>query len=244
MLYPIEHVVKRVAGEVPMPVRNPEGQEVYSSAAQLVAEMIAESAVPAYLCSPVSGQVWALPPLAAGGYTAFDLHLEHSLAVFMEPFEPFGATWPNPDAETVMEWVEAWRFAKELGDATEALISVLGDGEDIDDFSEFEVDTPVYCVCIAEQDGEALVQACTDEAAAQSRGDATHRPRAQAPAEPLPTDGSPLNTQQAARYLGFKPYTMRRWRSEGKGPRYVKGEGRNGRVLYLVEELEAWRQRR
>ncbi len=239
-LLPIEEVVARVATQVSLPVRDPKGLEVYSTAAQLVAEMIAESIVPAYLCSPVSGQVHELPTLAAGGYSAFELHLDSSLAIFVEPFEPFGSTWPNPTADTVVEWVDAWRFAQEQGSVEASLLSILGDGEAIEDVSEFKVDTPVYCVCVRNEDADVLAEACAAEADAQTRGIGACRQQAKAAADPLPGDGSPLTTEQAARYLGFKPYTLRRWRSEGKGPRYIKSEGRNGRVGYRLEELEAW----
>ena len=45
-----------------------------------------------------------------------------------------------------------------------------------------------------------------------------------------------LDTENAARYLGFSPKTLAMMRSEGKGPRYVK----RGRIFYFLEDLQAW----
>lgn len=48
-----------------------------------------------------------------------------------------------------------------------------------------------------------------------------------------------LSEAEAASFLGKAPQTLRHWRSEGKGPAYMK-EGRN--IGYLLKDLEAWRQ--
>lgn len=46
-----------------------------------------------------------------------------------------------------------------------------------------------------------------------------------------------LNTQEAAAYLGVKPYTLELWRCRKKGPRYFK---LGSRVMYELTDLEAW----
>jgi hypothetical protein len=42
----------------------------------------------------------------------------------------------------------------------------------------------------------------------------------------------------AAEYLGVKPKSLANWRSEGRGPAYLKI---GGRVLYEIEELKRFR---
>lgn len=52
---------------------------------------------------------------------------------------------------------------------------------------------------------------------------------------------STLSTQEASKYLGIRPNTLARWRSDGKGPAYLKlGEGKQGAVRYLKEDLDIW----
>lgn len=46
-----------------------------------------------------------------------------------------------------------------------------------------------------------------------------------------------MTTEEAAGWLGVQPYTMRRWRSEGRGPRWVR-VGRLSR--YRFDDLTAW----
>src|SRR5687767_10649991 len=42
-----------------------------------------------------------------------------------------------------------------------------------------------------------------------------------------------IDPRGAARLLGVKsPKVLAKWRDEGRGPTYVKGQGRNGRVAY------------
>jgi predicted DNA-binding transcriptional regulator AlpA len=48
-----------------------------------------------------------------------------------------------------------------------------------------------------------------------------------------------VDTVEAARRLGLSPYTLRRKRCEGTGPRYVK-LGINGAIRYRVSDLEGW----
>jgi len=45
-----------------------------------------------------------------------------------------------------------------------------------------------------------------------------------------------LNTHNAALYLGLRPKTLAMWRSDGKGPRFVK----RGRIFYFKEDLDQW----
>jgi hypothetical protein len=48
-----------------------------------------------------------------------------------------------------------------------------------------------------------------------------------------------LDTNEAAEFTGFAPYTLRKWRAAGKGdgPRYFKVRGR---VRYAREDLETF----
>jgi predicted DNA-binding transcriptional regulator AlpA len=40
---------------------------------------------------------------------------------------------------------------------------------------------------------------------------------------------------------GLKPNTLRQWRYEGHGPRYVKtAPGRSGLVMYRRTDIDAW----
>jgi hypothetical protein len=45
-----------------------------------------------------------------------------------------------------------------------------------------------------------------------------------------------LNSENAARFLGFSPKTLAMMRTAGTGPKFVK----RGRVFYYMDDLEAW----
>jgi len=48
----------------------------------------------------------------------------------------------------------------------------------------------------------------------------------------LPVNGADV-------YLGVSASTLKRWREQGVGPRYLKiGQGKNSKVLYPVTELD------
>jgi len=47
-----------------------------------------------------------------------------------------------------------------------------------------------------------------------------------------------LTARQAAEWLGLTEPTLRRWRCEGRGPRFVKLNG--AAVRYTLSELEAY----
>lgn len=47
-----------------------------------------------------------------------------------------------------------------------------------------------------------------------------------------------LTTAEAAEYIGFSEISLRRWRSQGTGPKYLKLGAR--RVRYRREDLDAW----
>lgn len=54
-----------------------------------------------------------------------------------------------------------------------------------------------------------------------------------------------LSNAEAARLLGLAPYTLRLWRHQGKGPRYVKlGESKQANVVYVEADVLAWRNAR
>jgi len=48
-----------------------------------------------------------------------------------------------------------------------------------------------------------------------------------------------VDTEEASRLLGLSPYTLRRKRCEGTGPRYVK-LGPRGAIRYRLTDLEGW----
>ena len=57
---------------------------------------------------------------------------------------------------------------------------------------------------------------------------------------PDPTEGLPpryLRTPEAARFLGLSSRTLEKHRTYGTGPRYSKI---GGRVVYAVDDLQAW----
>ncbi len=50
-----------------------------------------------------------------------------------------------------------------------------------------------------------------------------------------------LTSPQAAERLGLKPQTLRKWRCQGAGPRFVRlGTGPRARACYRLADLEAW----
>lgn len=48
-----------------------------------------------------------------------------------------------------------------------------------------------------------------------------------------------LDTKGAADYLGFSPVTLRQWRCQGRGPKYVKA-GRS--IRYRVADLDLYQE--
>ena len=54
-----------------------------------------------------------------------------------------------------------------------------------------------------------------------------------------------LTSPQAAAQLGVQPQTLRKWRCDGTGPRFVRlGTGRRSRAAYRLSDLEAWLEAR
>lgn len=82
-----------------------------------------------------------------------------------------------------------------------------------------------------------------------SRKPATHstdeRPMNRPEASPLPP-GNPLvddvlTTLEAAQLLKRTPATLRRWRTAGEGPPWVRiGSSPKGRCLYLRRHIDSW----
>lgn len=52
------------------------------------------------------------------------------------------------------------------------------------------------------------------------------------------TDSEYLDTNEAAALLKRSVSTLRKWRVSGGGPKYMKGDGLYGRVLYTKAEIE------
>lgn len=60
-----------------------------------------------------------------------------------------------------------------------------------------------------------------------------------------PTTPTLLTSPNAARLLGVKPQTLRKWRYQGRGPRFVRlGTGRQSPAAYRLADLEAWLEAR
>jgi hypothetical protein len=59
---------------------------------------------------------------------------------------------------------------------------------------------------------------------------------------PAPTTSTTLlPSPQAAAWLGVKPQTLRKWRCQGKGPRFVRmGIGPQSPAAYRLADLEVW----
>ena len=50
-----------------------------------------------------------------------------------------------------------------------------------------------------------------------------------------------LTSAQAAEMLGIDPFTLARWRAEGRSPEYIRlSNSPKGRVMYKKEDLETW----
>lgn len=51
-----------------------------------------------------------------------------------------------------------------------------------------------------------------------------------------------FNTIAAAAEIGVSPYTLRLWRLQGKGPRFIKyGTSKQSHVRYDLADIEAWK---
>lgn len=57
--------------------------------------------------------------------------------------------------------------------------------------------------------------------------------------EPATEPDRAVDQRAAARLLGFQPTTLRDWRSEGIGPRFIR-LGRS--VRYRLRDLRAWQE--
>ncbi|HWJ68933.1 MAG TPA: helix-turn-helix domain-containing protein [Sphingobium sp.] len=54
-----------------------------------------------------------------------------------------------------------------------------------------------------------------------------------------------LNSADAAAALGISPVTLKIWRCQGKGPRFIKlGDSSRSGVVYDPAEIEAWKAAR
>lgn len=54
-----------------------------------------------------------------------------------------------------------------------------------------------------------------------------------------------LNNEEAAAAIGITPNTLKLWRHQGKGPRYIKlGKAKQAGVVYDHADVEAWKAQR
>jgi predicted DNA-binding transcriptional regulator AlpA len=51
-------------------------------------------------------------------------------------------------------------------------------------------------------------------------------------------------TPEAAPLFGVKPQTARLWRTQGRGPEFIRLGGPRGRVAYSAEAIQRWRDSR
>lgn len=59
--------------------------------------------------------------------------------------------------------------------------------------------------------------------------------------QPTAASTALLSTAAVATLLGLRPQTLRKWRLEGRGPRYVRlGETLLSRVTYRFVDLQDW----
>lgn len=54
-----------------------------------------------------------------------------------------------------------------------------------------------------------------------------------------------INNRKAAQRLGVAPETLRKWRWEGRGPRFIRyGDGPGARCYYDTDDLDAYLAKR
>lgn len=54
-----------------------------------------------------------------------------------------------------------------------------------------------------------------------------------------------LNSAEAAKLLGIKQSTLRLWRCDGKGPKFIKlGRAKQSGVAYIERDVLEWRDAR
>jgi DNA-binding transcriptional MerR regulator len=51
-----------------------------------------------------------------------------------------------------------------------------------------------------------------------------------------------LDTRQAAPRIGVTAGTLENWRTRGVGPRFIKTQGKGGKVLYDPADIEVWKE--
>jgi predicted site-specific integrase-resolvase len=49
-----------------------------------------------------------------------------------------------------------------------------------------------------------------------------------------------LNERELSEKIGVCSSTLRTWRSEGRGPSFIKAEGKKGAIRYKLEAVEKW----
>ena len=52
-----------------------------------------------------------------------------------------------------------------------------------------------------------------------------------------------MSTKNLAEMLGLQPQTLRIWRSQGRGPQYIRFGGSKSRVFYRKIDVEVWFKR-
>lgn len=70
--------------------------------------------------------------------------------------------------------------------------------------------------------------------------DAVRRAMNTVQAQEVPLVRSVMTEREAAEYMRFAPNTLRQWRVEGIGPRYVKS---HGAIRYRRSDIDEWLSR-
>lgn len=53
-----------------------------------------------------------------------------------------------------------------------------------------------------------------------------------------------MTARECAALIGYKVSTLKKWRSQKKGPPYIKGRGSKGSVRYRPEQVRKWLAKR
>ena len=70
--------------------------------------------------------------------------------------------------------------------------------------------------------------------------DSVQRPNQEVTSSLSPGDRRVLNENELAQRWGLSPKTLQRWRTEGRGPRYLKLSKRVGYPIDSVIDFERW----
>src|SRR5690606_27226150 len=156
-LEPVEIAVDAVSDLKVRRSEDPDFAHTQLGPPDFVATALASGVVPAFLHGPATGETWPLPTAAALGFSSFVMHLDLSLALYLEEEEPWGAHWSSPPIDRLVEWADHWRDCHGLSSIEAQLRALFCELYGVGPEEEFRVGTPVYCVTVRDGDLETLV---------------------------------------------------------------------------------------